>query len=89
MDADFFNGSRRWFLEVLPSFSANRCWWATVIPVGFCYPVSRNVAVHHDFKMAMKNFLLGTVAALAMVTSASAADLAARPYTKALWLLPR
>jgi outer membrane immunogenic protein len=31
----------------------------------------------------MKKFLLGTVAAFAMVTSASAADLAARPYTKA------
>ena len=31
----------------------------------------------------MKKFLLGTVAAVAMVTSASAADMAARPYTKA------
>jgi outer membrane immunogenic protein len=31
----------------------------------------------------MKNFLLGTVALLAMGASASAADLAARPYTKA------
>src|SRR5664279_4810353 len=31
----------------------------------------------------MKKFLLGTVAALAMVTSASAADMAARHYTKA------
>ena len=31
----------------------------------------------------MKKFLLGTIGALAMVTSASAADLAARPYTKA------
>jgi outer membrane immunogenic protein len=30
----------------------------------------------------MKKFLLGTVAVLAMATSASAADLAARPYTK-------
>src|ERR1700682_3311903 len=34
-------------------------------------------------KMAMNRFLLGAVGALAMVTSASAADLAARPYTKA------
>jgi outer membrane immunogenic protein len=33
--------------------------------------------------MAMNGFLLGAVGALAMVTSASAADLAARPYTKA------
>ena len=31
----------------------------------------------------MNKFLLGAVGALAMVTSASAADLAARPYTKA------
>jgi outer membrane immunogenic protein len=31
----------------------------------------------------MKKFLLGTVALVAMATSASAADLAARPYTKA------
>jgi outer membrane immunogenic protein len=31
----------------------------------------------------MKKFLLGTVAVVAMATSASAADLAARPYTKA------
>jgi outer membrane immunogenic protein len=31
----------------------------------------------------MKKFLLATVAVLAMATSASAADLAARPYTKA------
>ena len=31
----------------------------------------------------MKKILLGTVAALALVTSASAADMAARPYTKA------
>jgi outer membrane immunogenic protein len=31
----------------------------------------------------LKKFLLGTIGALAMVTSASAADLAARPYTKA------
>src|SRR3979490_3114446 len=31
----------------------------------------------------MNRFLLGAVGALAMVTSASAADLAARPYTKA------
>ena len=31
----------------------------------------------------MKKFLLGTAALLAMATSASAADLAARPYTKA------
>ena len=31
----------------------------------------------------MKKFLLGTVALLAMGASASAADLAARPYTKA------
>jgi outer membrane immunogenic protein len=31
----------------------------------------------------MNKFLLGTVGALAMVTSASAADMAARPYTKA------
>src|SRR5216684_607607 len=31
----------------------------------------------------MKKFVLGAIGALAMVTSASAADLAARPYTKA------
>ena len=31
----------------------------------------------------MKNFLLGAIGALAMVNSAQAADLAARPYTKA------
>jgi outer membrane immunogenic protein len=31
----------------------------------------------------MKNFLLGALGALALVNSASAADLAARPYTKA------
>ena len=31
----------------------------------------------------MKKFLLGAVGTLAMVGSASAADLAARPYTKA------
>lgn len=31
----------------------------------------------------MKKFLLGAVGVVAMVTSASAADLAARPYTKA------
>ena len=31
----------------------------------------------------MNKLLLGCVGALAMVTSASAADLAARPYTKA------
>ncbi|MET0707210.1 MAG: outer membrane protein [Tardiphaga sp.] len=31
----------------------------------------------------MKNFLLGTVALLALTATASAADLAARPYTKA------
>src|SRR5664279_3230973 len=34
-------------------------------------------------KNTMKKFLLATVAVLAMATSASAADLAARPYTKA------
>jgi outer membrane immunogenic protein len=34
-------------------------------------------------KLVMKKILLGTVAALAMAGSASAADLAARPYTKA------
>jgi outer membrane immunogenic protein len=34
-------------------------------------------------KISMKKFLLGTAALLAMATSASAADLAARPYTKA------
>jgi outer membrane immunogenic protein len=35
------------------------------------------------WRKKMKNFLLGTVALIAMGASASAADLAARPYTKA------
>ncbi|HEY5131069.1 MAG TPA: hypothetical protein VIJ35_27890, partial [Bradyrhizobium sp.] len=36
-----------------------------------------------ETKMKMKKFLIGAVGMVAMATSASAADLGARPYTKA------